>query len=407
MKGRILITIVLIFLTSCEKGETDDTILKFFSKAYEDTGNSVAVSKDQEGNDIYYICGQFTDTLSYNANKRAGVLKAGSDGNMIGSSKIFGDTEGSAYKIKVLDNGDVICTGYILDSSTYDMDLFVWHLTADLTTVNEEIYDSKDNRYGVDILETQEGFLVLATTDALREPSGEVIGNPAGKKDILLMRIDSDLKPLSVLPAQGFNGNDEGVAVKEDRHRGYIIVGTTDRSDLPSGQSGTNIIILRLNTDGSITQPRIVGKTGNEAASDFEVLSDGYLITGTKINESNIRQGYIWKMPVDIYADPEFEHFIGLPQGASSTPYSIEAMCRYGSNLFLLAGQYGTGLSARLLVFAVDVWGDPVAGYEKITGGTGSQIANDVVSDESDYIIIVGTNSYENNSMISFLKFRF
>lgn len=407
MKGRILFTIVLIFLTSCEKGETDDTILKFFSKAYEDTGNSVAISKDQEGNDLYYICGQFTDTLSYNANKRAGVLKAGSDGNMIGSSKIFGDTEGSASKIKVLDNGDVICTGYILDSSSYDMDLFVWHLTADLTTVNEAVYDSDDNRYGVDILETQEGFLVLATTDAKREPSGEVIGNPAGKKDILLMRIDSELKPLSVMPAQGFNGNDEGVAVKGDRHRGYIIVGTTDRSDLPVGQSGTNIIILRLNTDGSITQPRIVGKTGNETASDFEVLSDGYLITGTKINEADIQQGYVWKMPVDIYAEPEFEHFIGLPQGASSTAYSIEAMCRYGSNLFLLAGQYGTGLSARLLVFAVDVWGDPVAGYEKITGGTGSQIANDVVSDESDYIIIVGTNSYENNSMISFLKFRF
>lgn len=407
MKGRILFTIVLIFLTSCEKGETDDTILKFFSKAYEDTGNSVAISKDQEGNDLYYICGQFTDTLSYKANKRAGVLKAGSDGNMIGSSKIFGDTEGSASKIKVLDNGDVICTGYILDSSASDMDLFVWHLTADLTTVNEAIYDSDDNRYGVDILETPEGFLVLATTDARREPSGEVIGNPEGKKDILLMRIDSELKPLSVLPAQGFNGNDEGVAVKEDRHRGYIIVGTTDRSDLTSGQSGTNIIILRLNTDGSITQPRIVGKTGNETASDFEVLSDGYLITGTKINEANIKQGYVWKMPVDIYDDPDFEAFIDLPQGSASTPYSIEAMCRYGSNLFLLAGQYGTGLSARMLVFAVDAWGTPIAGYEKITGGTGSQIANDVVSDESDYIIIVGTNSYENNSMISFLKFRF
>ena len=68
-----------------------------------------------------------------------------------------------------------------------------------------------------------------------------------------------------------------------------------------------------------------MGKTGNETASDFEVLSDGYLITGTKTNTSNILQGYIWKIPVDIYSDPDFENYIGLAsQGASSTPYSIK-----------------------------------------------------------------------------------
>ncbi len=327
---------------------------------------------------------------------------------MIGTARTFGDTEGSASKVIVLDNGDVVCTGYILDSDTYDKDLFVWHLTADMSTVNSEIYDNEVNQYGVDILKTSEGFLVLATTDAKREPSGDVTGNPAGKKDILLMRIDNDLIPLAMIPAQGFNGNDEGVAVKADRNKGFIVVGTTDRSDLSSGQSGTNIIILRLNTDGSITQPRIVGKTGNEAASDFEVLSDGYLITGTKINENNILQGYVWKMPFDIYNDPDFEDYIDLLyQGASSTPYSIKAMCRYRSNSFLLAGQYGTGLSARLLVFSVDAYGTTVAGCEKITGGTGTQIANDVVSDGSENIITVGSNSYEDNSMICFLKFRF
>jgi hypothetical protein len=409
MKGRILFVFILIFLTSCEKGETDDTILKFFSKAYKDSGNSIAIGNDQDGNDLYYICGQFTDELTNNPNKRAGILKAGLDGNVIGSATVLGDTEGSAAKIIVLDDGDIVCTGYVLDSVSFEKDLFVCRLDPDLTTVKMQIYESPGNQYGVDILQTSEGFLVLATTDSKREPSGEVTGNPSGKKDILLMRIGSDLKPLSEIPAQGFNGNDEGIAVKKDRSGGFIIVGTTDRSDRPlSEQSGTNIIILRLNADGSTTQPRIVGKIGNETASDFEVLSDGYLITGTKTNTSNILQGYIWKIPVDIYSDPDFENYIELAsQGASSIPYSIKTMCRYRSSFFILAGQYGTGLSARLLVFAVDAYGTPVPGYEKITGGTGTQIANDVVSDESDYIITVGSNSYENNSMICFLKFRF
>jgi len=405
MKGKIFAAIILIFFTSCEKGgNEDDTILKFFSKAYKDTGNSVAISKDEQGNDLYYyICGQFTDSLSNNAKLRAGVLKAGLDGNMIGSATISGDTESSAAKIIVLDDGDIVCTGYVLDSASSKKDLFVWHLNPDFTTEKLKIYESPDNQYGVDILETLEGFLVLATTDSQRESTGEFTGNPSGKKDILLVRIDSDLEPLSEIPAQGYNGDDEGIAMKADRRGGFIIVGTTDRSDLSSGQAGTNLIIIRLNSDGSTTQPRIIGGTANEAASDFEVLSDGYLIAGTTGNPGTTQKGHIWKIPTDIYDAPEYEYEIDIDQ----VPYSLRAMCRYKTNSFLLAGQHGSGLSARMLIFSVDVYGTPDKERMKITGGTGTQIANDVASGDSDNIITVGSSSYENNSMICFLKFRF
>jgi len=398
MKGRILFVVVIIFLASCEKGETDDTILKFFSKAYKDTGNSVAISKDEQGNDLYYyICGQFTDTLSNNAKLNAGVLKAGLDGNMIGSATISGDTESSAAKIIVLDEGDIVCTGYVLDSASSKKDLFVWHLNPDLITEKLKIYESPDNQYGVDILETLEGFLVLATTDSQTE------SNPLGKKDILLVRIDSDLEPLSEIPAQGYDGDDEGIAVKADRRGGFITVGTTDRSEPSSGQAGTNLIIIRLNSNGSTTEPRIIGGTANEAASDFEVLSDGYLIAGTTGNPGTTQKGHIWKIPTDIYDAPEYENEIDIGQ----IPYSLRAMCRYKTNSFLLAGQHGAGLSARMLIFPIDVYGTPDEGLMKITGGTGTQIANDVASGDSDNIITVGSSSYENNSMICFLKFRF
>jgi hypothetical protein len=404
MKGRIFIAVILIFLTSCEKGERDDTILKYFSKAYKDSGNSLAI-----GADGYYICGQLTDTLSNNAIKKPGIIKAGFDGNIIGSMRSFGDTEGSASRIIALDDGDMICTGYVLDGAS-EKDLFVWRLNPDLTTDVLKVYPSTDNQYGVDIVKIRdkEEFLVLATTDTKREPSGEVTGNPKGKKDILLMRINRSLEPLSIIPSQGFNGNDEGVAVKEDLNGGFIVVGTTDRSDRPSTeQSGTNLIIVRLNSDGSTTQPRIVGGTSNEAASDFEVLSDGYLIAGTTGNAGTTQQGYIWKMPLDIYNEPVFQHEIAINSGQSFTTYSIKAMCRYKTSSFLLAGQHGTGLSAGMLIFSIDAYGTPDEGRKKITGGTGTQVANDIVSDESDNIITIGSNSYENNSMICFLKFRF
>jgi hypothetical protein len=406
MKGKIFIVVILILFTSCEKGVTeDDTILKFFSEAYEDTGNSIAI-----GDDGYYICGQLVDSINgINPMKKVGVLKAGFDGNLIGEMKTFGTTEGSASKIIVLEDGTVLCTGYVLDVAS-QKDIIVLHLNSDLSEIAPpKIYPGTGNQYGVDILETQEGFLVLATTDVKREPVGEVTGNAAGKKDILLMRIGANLEPLAEIPAVGFIGNDEGVAVKADLNGGFTVIGTTDRSDRPSSeQSGNNIILVRLNSVGNTTQPRIMGGTKNEAASDFEVLNDGYLIAGTVGNAGIDQQGYIWKMPLDIYNNPEYEHVIDIePAEATKTPYIIKAMCRYKSNSFLLAGQFDKGLSARQLIFSIDASGAPVEGRKKITKGTGTQITNDVVSDESGNIITVGNNSYESNSMICFLKFRF
>ncbi len=409
MKGRILSVVIIILLTSCEKGEPETTILKFFSKSYKETGNSIAVARDDEGKDLYYyICGQFTDKLANNAEKRPGVLRAGTDGNMIDSAMTLRDYEGSASRIITLDNGDVVCTGYVHNGSS-GQDIFVWRLSSGLTTVRSKIYDSSDNQYGVDILETDDGFLVLATTDKKREPAGEVTGNPQGKKDILLMKIGSDLEPLSAIPAVGFNGNDEGVAVKEDISGGFIVVGTTDRSDRPlSEQSGTNLIIVKLNSDGSTTEPRIIGGTVNETASDFEVLDDGYLIAGVTGNTAVTQRGHIWKIPEYIYDSTEYSHEVVIePSLANKTPFYIKAMCRYKTNSFLLAGQYNTGLSARMLIFSTDVYGTADVSRIKKSGGTGSQVANDVISGYSDNIITVGSNSYENNSMVCFLKFRF
>jgi hypothetical protein len=411
MKGRILVTAaILIFLFSCEKGEPDNTIIKFYSKSYKETGNSIAIVKDgQTGEDLYYyICGQFTDTLSSGAPGRPGVYKSGLDGNMIGDAITIPGREGSASRIIALGDGDLLCTGYVLDENS-EKDLFVWKLNPDLTTGTLRIYESADNQYGVDLIETSGGFLVLATTDTKREPVGDVTGNPKGKKDILLMKISSDLSSLAAIPAVGYNGNDEGVAVKKDISGGFIVVGTTDRSDLPADkQAGTNIIIVKLNENGNTTEPRIVGGTLNEAAADFEVLTDGYLIAGTTGNTGSTQQGYIWKMPEYIYDSIEYEQQVILdPLSSGAIPYSVKAICRYKTNSFLLAGQYNTGLSARMLVFSIDVYGTTDISRIKKTGGTGTQIASDVASGDSGSIVAVGSNSFENNSMVCFLKFRF
>ena len=117
--------------------------------------------------------------------------------------------------------------------------------------------------------------------------------------------------------------------------------------------------------------------------------------------------GHIWKLSRNINADPvEKSVDINGDQTADVT-YSVKAMCRYKTNTFLLAGQHGTGLSARMLIFAIDGDGNLVGDWIKKFGGTGTQSVNDVISDSEGNVIAIGRNSYENNSMITFLKFRF
>jgi len=210
--------------------------------------------------------------------------------------------------------------------------------------------------------------------------------------------------------AVGFPGDDEGAALKADINGGYIVIGTTDRSE--PGQALNNILLLRVNADGSATQPRILGSTlenntVDEYAADVEVLSDGYLVAATIGSEGTDQNGYIWKIPGNIYAAPTIDKNIIINIGEEKLSFSVNAISRYKSNSFVMAGQTGTGSSAQMLIFMTDADGNLITGKVKIAGSTGTQVAYDVISDDDDNIIAVGKNSYENNSMISLLKFRF
>lgn len=410
MKIKYLILFMAAVLLSCERNsDTKDILLKFYGDAYEDIGYSVS-----ETDNGYVITGQITrltrdgNYILSDTNKVA-VIRTDYEGNSIGEPQIFGGKlPGSGTKVLTLEDGTIVAVGYVVDTVTNKKDIYAVKLNPG-GDYDQLIYKRTGNQYATDVIQTQDGFLILGTTDIKREPSTEVTGNAAGKKDIFLLRVNNNLDTLAPIPAVGFIGNDEGVAIKHDLGGGYIVAGTTDRSDRPaSEQSGNNVFLLRVNSDGSTTQPRIVGGTLNETASDFEVLSDGYLIAGTIGDEGSADQrGYIWKMPRDIYNEPDFMHEIVIEQSSASAPFSINAMCKYKTSSFLLAGQHGTGLSSRMLIFSVDAFGELVEGRIKIVGGTGTQEAFDVISDDSDNVIAVGSNSYENNSMICFLKFRF
>ncbi len=409
------IVLVLLLFSSCRKTEDiNNNILRLYGDALEDIGYSIA-----RADDGYVIAGQLTEVVRSEPNridvassrKKMGIIKTNNNGDVIWQKSVGDQAAAVGSKAIVLEDGSVVCVGYSIDEGAQYKNLFIVKTDNQGNPVIQKTLrapDGKSNQYGIDILKTSAGFLVLGATDAEDVGASNNSGNVAGKKDILLIRLSNDLVE-SGSWAAGYPGNDEGVSIKEDIGGGFIISATTDRSDKDvTLQKGYNILLIQVNSNGIYIRQSIIGNVPDEYASDIEVLDDGYLVVSTAGVEGQDQKGYVWRLSENIFAEPVYEHPIEIESSpGTKISFVINAVTGYKTSSFVMAGQSGSGSSAKMLIFLTDGEGNLLPGKSVITGGTGSQSVNDVISDENGNIYAVGKNSYESNSMISLLKFRF
>ncbi len=395
--------LVLVFISACERDNETTDIMKFYGDVRDDIGYSIAT-----GDDGYYICGQLTEVFRENGNHiagsepKVGLVKTDFDGNMIWKKMLGGKLPGTGSKVIVTGNGLVVCTGQVTDTISLKTDIYIAMLDKKGLLKNERIIELEENQTSSDILETQDGFLILGTTDEEVQNSGnqpaDSVFNYAGYQDLLLVRIGSDFDITDSLQ-WGFPWNDRGVAMKKDRNNGFIITGTTDRY-ANKGRKHDGFL-LQLNAAASITGHIIFSSREDEYAADMEVLDDGYLIAGTTGSESELQKPWFARVPLDI------QDTVYYPQiYPNNVSWSVNAITKYRNNYFIAAGKSGSS-SSDMLFFILDEWGNMSDDKEMIMGSTGVQVAYDVVSDEQNYVVVTGKNINETNSMMSFFKSRF
>jgi hypothetical protein len=402
---KILFPVLLLF-SSCEKRSVEPYTIKYYGDAYEDTGYSVSIL-----NDGYVIAGQITDiersdnNYISSSNRNMGIIKTGWDGNVIWKISAGGKFDDWGSKICQLSDGSLICAGTFTDTTTatpVNTDIFIVKVSSTGNIEWQYKYGGQGNQTGNDIIKTSDGFMILGTTDAERAPLSDSTGNRAGNTDIYLVKI-ADNGDLIESFAYGYPGNDLGTVIKYDQGNNYIVLGTTDRSE--PDQDKNNLIIVRINDAGHAIESKIIGGTDDEYAGDIEVLSDGYLISGTIGKEGETQKIFLTRLMNNIYGSPA----PGFPKKISvnGLSTSVKATSTYLTGSFVIAGQLGTGNTSDMLLFEIDSDGNMVEGHQLIKGSTGMQIAYDVVAGDDGYIVAVGCNSYDVNSMISFLKFKF
>jgi hypothetical protein len=406
MKKILLFVILSLLYTGCEKNPEDDYILKFYGDAYEDIGYSVSIAPDG-----YIITGQFNEikkesgtVISEFSDKNMAIIKTDLGGNVTWKVSSGGKYTDWGRKVCQLGNGSIICVGTYTDSisaTLMETDIFVLKVSSSGEIEWRKIYKESGNQTGIDILQTTDGFIVLGSNDVERPPQAGVAGNNPGRKDIYFLSISGAGELLGSRP-YGFPNDDMGVTIKNDIGGNYIILGTTDLSE-NAGMDKNNLILIKINSLLDILDQRILGDVTDEYAADMEVQETGYLISGTIGKETDSQEAFvrIVKKNIQSAPDPPLKFKIN---GAST---SVKAMTQYGTGQYLLSGQSGSGSAGDMLVFITDASGNPVEGKFKISGSTGLQVANDVVSGDDGYVIAVGKNTYDYNSMITLLKFRF
>jgi hypothetical protein len=406
-KYLLLLPVISFFLSSCEKETTDDYTLKFFGDAYEDIGYSVSIASDG-----YIIAGQVTDIVRESgvinndlSKKNLAVIKTDWNGNLTWQISAGGKYDDWGRKIYQLEDGSMICVGTMTDTVkvTHGTDIYVVRISAEGNKLWEKAYGGERNQTGVDIIQTEYGFLVLGTTDKRRDPDSDFAGNEEGKTDIYVLGISGSGDSLTSR-AYGFTRNDIPAAVKYDNDGNLVVFCTVDfsESSVPP-MANNNLLIFKIKTTTDVISKRVFGDVSDEYAADIEVVPDGYMVSGTIGKETDIQEAFVRFVPGNIQSaiDPSVPFRI---DGAST---SITSMFRTADGNYILAGQTGSGSAADMLIFETDKTGAPVEGKKLVTGSTGAQVAYDVVSGEDGFIVAVGKNSYEYNSLISLLKFRF
>lgn len=407
------ILVLIVILSSCEPNSDEDTsVLRLYGDSLEDIGFSIAKTDDG-----YVVGGQFTEVYRDGSSirvdssrKKMGVIRTDADGKLIWK-KSFGEKKVAVgSKVITLNDGSFAATGYIENTVNDQKDVFVVKISADGSAFTQKIYGGTGNQLGIDIIQTDEGFMVLGSTDVGRAGTADSIGNISGKRDIYLLRLNNNLELIGAPKSFGYPGNDIAVAIRKDVFNdkgGFLIAGTTE-NNWPK-QKLNNIYLLKTNIYGEPTQIRVLGGTDDEYASDIEILDDGYLIAGFVGAEGTDQSVYLMKVPKNIFGQivyvPKFK--VKTTISTSATSFAVRAINKYGTDSFVMAGQAGTGSSAKMLIFVTDSEGNQIAGKDMITTATGVQVAYDVITDENDDIIVVGKNSFENNSMISLFKIRF
>ncbi len=411
---------LLMISSSCEKpvdrGEFGNPLIRFYGDAKEDIGYSIA-----ETTGGYVICGKLTvierglndagSTVIIDQDPQFGLIKTRRDGIQEWVYHAGGEGFDEGKKVIALPDGSFICAGTatVTTGDKTHRDILVTKISSSGQMIWEKYYGDEQNTTGdyfnqecYDLIRNYSGtgFLIVGSDN------DDTRGNNPGNRNMYLLSINNDGEYIDSY-SPGFTGDEYAMSVSTTPSGNFIAVGTTDVSttDTP-GQDGMNIMtIVGSFTNLNQSDIKVYGGSDDEYVTDVVESVAGNSIVGTIELGQDSKKGLFVDMEVygtELPLSIEFSDF-----DLESNVLEILSIIRIPEGGYMASGNTGgTEQSGDMFFMFLDDQGNNVSSPETFkTGGTGLQSVNDAIIDSEGKVVAVGTNSYENNSLITLLKF--
>lgn len=248
-------------------------------------------------------------------------------------------------------------------------------------------YNYGSNQIGYDIAETSDGgFIIIGTSEHWF----------TRKANIFLLKTDS-LGETEWTRTHGGWENDAGFSIAETSY-GYIYTGYTE-SFSQSGQSNSNIFIVKTNDQGRGIYPFTYGGRGDDYGKMvIPHFQGGYLLLGTTTdNETGIKNVFLGHVEEDISSPLWIRHF-----GDSVSHTAARMKITHEGDYIITGTQEISEDNHVIFLLKTDPEGDKV--FMRTFGGSGVQTASGLDITPDGGYVITGLNRQEGKSVITLIK---
>ena len=261
--------------------------------------------------------------ISLNKGRADGwIIKYNQAGNIEWQKTYGGSFDDVLLKIKILDGGGYIATGY---TTSNDVDVSGLHGGDDIWFIRldnagnilwQKCYGGSLNEFPETILQTAAGgFIIFGHTTST---DGDVIGLHPGighLGDVWIVNLDGTGNILWQRCYGGSDGESAG-KIEQTPDGGYIFASYSSSNDGDvSGNLNGDFWLVRINSSGNIIWQKCFGGNQGETPYGLVQVEDGYVLAGISLSDDgqnhNHGNGDVWVLKTDLNGNLLWQKFYG------------------------------------------------------------------------------------------------
>lgn len=192
------------------------------------------------------------------------VVSTDAEGRAIGQRRFGGDEEDYLEKI-IATEGGYLLAGATESFGHGELDAYVIKIDAAGNRIWSRAFGGTDDDRAHDIIETDDGYMMVGTTDSFGRRYNDVYVVKMNKNGNRIWH-----------KAYGGSKDEEGFAIVADEG-GYVIAG---KAESYSGGLRSDLYLFKIDENGKLLWERVYGGDEDDVGYDLAVTNDGYIIVG-------------------------------------------------------------------------------------------------------------------------------